>query len=144
MTTLTERARAIFANDLYATTLTGVVIDNVEPECTICSLQLTAHHRNAKNAVMGGVFFTLADLTFAIAAHTDMLSESESKHITLKWVSTNSNISFLAQPHGDSITARSTCIKKGRSQAVYQISITDSDNRLVAIVTTTGLMTAGM
>lgn len=135
---LTEKARKVFSNDHYATTLTGIAIERVEPDCTTCSLLLEPRHRNAKNAVMGGVFFTLADFTFAIAANTDILAESQTDNVTLLWVSVSSDIHFITQPHGNRLTACSSCIKKGKQQAVYQITITDDENRLIAISTTTG------
>jgi len=35
----------------------------------ICSLTLEAKHKNALGAVMGGVYFTLADFAFAVASN---------------------------------------------------------------------------
>ena len=48
MKSLTDKAREVFANDLYATQATGVVIESVEPRCAICSLKLNNTHLNAK------------------------------------------------------------------------------------------------
>ena len=70
MDELTQRARKVFADDKYATELTGITIETVRRDSTICTLQLAQCHRNARGAVMGGVIFTLADFTFAIAANS--------------------------------------------------------------------------
>ena len=136
---LTQRARRTFSNDRYATQATGAVIEQVTIDRTCCSLTLTDVHRNAKGAVMGGVYFTLADFAFAIAVHTTLLAESpEEEEPELCWVSVGSTIHFVCAPRGDLLRARTQCIRQGRRQALYQITVSDSDDRTVALVTTTG------
>ena len=132
---LTPIAQMIFANDIFATEATGIHIDYVDDDTTVCSLQLDNRHLNAKRSVMGGVIFTLADLSFAIAANSSILSEQKE---SLQWVSSSSTIHFLSSPKGHSLIATTTRIKQGRTQALFQVSITDSYNRQIALVTTTG------
>lgn len=132
---LTPIAQKIFANDTFATEATGIHIDYVDEDTTVCSLQLDNRHLNAKGSVMGGVIFTLADLAFAIAANSSILAEQKE---SLQWVSSSSTIHFLSSPKGHSLIATTTRIKQGRTQALFQISITDSYNRQIAFVTTTG------
>lgn len=128
-----EEAKNIFKNDLYATELTGAELTSIAKHSAQCTLRLTPSHRNAMGNVMGGVFFTLADLAFAAAAN------SECNEI-LHWVSLNSQIHYLTQPKSDVIEASATCIKQGKSTCVYEITIRDSETQKpVAIVTTTGL-----
>ncbi len=137
---LTQRARNVFCKDLYATQLTGVVIEHVEPERTCCTLTLTASHRNAKGAVMGGVLFTLADLAFAVAAHTPLLEQmTDGAPLQLCWVSASSNIHFVNAVRGDTLTASTRCIRQGRTQALFQITVTDNTDRTVALITTAGV-----
>ena len=132
---LTPIAQKIFANDTFATEATGIHIDYVDEDTTVCSLQLDNRHLNAKGSVMGGVIFTLADLAFAIAANSSILAEQKE---SLQWVSSSSTIHFLSSPKGHSLIATTTRIKQGRTQALFQVSITDSYNRQIALVSTTG------
>ncbi len=132
---LTPIAQKIFANDTFATEATGIHIDYVDDNTTVCSLQLDNRHLNAKGSVMGGVIFTLADFAFAIAANSSILAEQKE---SLQWVSSSSTIHFLSSPKGHSLKATTTRIKQGRTQALLQVSITDSYNRQIAFVTTTG------
>lgn len=136
--TLTQRARQVFADDTYATQCTGINIDNVEPDCTTCSLPIGDSHRNAKGAVMGGVIFTLADFAFAIAANTECLTLSDDAETKLQWVSSSSTIHFLGNTKGNTLTASTLCLKKGKRQSLYQITVSDNDGRTIAIVTTAG------
>ncbi len=132
---LTPIAQKIFANDTFATEATGIHIDYVDEDTTICSLQLDNRHLNAKGSVMGGVIFTLADFAFAIAANSSILAEQKE---SLQWVSSSSTIHFLSSPKGHSLIATTTRIKQGRTQALFQVSITDSYDRQIALVSTTG------
>lgn len=132
---LTPIAQKIFANDTFATEATGIHIDYVDDNTTVCSLQLDNRHLNAKGSVMGGVIFTLADFAFAIAANSSILAEQKK---TLQWVSSSSTIHFLSSPKGHSLKATTTRIKQGRTQALFQVSITDSYDRQIALVSTTG------
>lgn len=128
-----EEAQRIFRHDRYATELTGVKLTSISKQTAQCTLRLTPSHRNAMGNVMGGVFFTLADLAFAAAANSEC-------NETLHWVSLNSQIHYLTQPKSDIIEATASCIKQGRSTCVYEITIRDSETQKnVAIVTTTGL-----
>ena len=133
-----EIAREVFAADSYATELTGITIDSVDSDRVECSLTLARHHRNARGAVMGGVMFTLADFAFAIAANSDLLPSVRDGKAELQWVSSSSDIHFLAQPQGPSLRAVTLRIRQGRNRALFQTSIFDTSDRLVALATTTG------
>lgn len=135
MTSLTDKAVETFANDLYATRLTGAKVERVELRHAQCTLTLQPDHRNAMGAVMGGVLFTLADLAFAAAANSECLQQEE----PLTWVSQNSTIHYLAQPKGERLTAEANCIKHGHNTCLYQIVLHDEEKRLVAMVTTSGI-----
>ena len=134
MTNLTHKAQEIFSHDLYATESTGVKIDEAREGYARCSLSLTPLHRNAMGAVMGGVMFTLADLSFAIAANSYCLADNQ----PLQWVSLNSSIHYLGQTQGNTLVAETICVKQGGSTCVYTISIHDENDKPIALVTTTG------
>lgn len=122
-----EEVRRIFENDRFATE-NGAVIDEIGDHSAVCSLEITDSHRNAMGAVMGGVYFMLADFAFAVAANNENVG----------CVSLHSDISFLGAAKGNKLTAKAVCIKDGRSTAFYRTDITDNLGNLTATVTTTG------
>lgn len=136
---ITLRARQVFSQDRYATALTGIAIDHVGERSATCSLSLGDMHRNAKGAVMGGVLYTLADLAFAVAVHSqDLAATPAGEEPMLSWVSVSATIHYVNATHGDRLKAEARCIKQGRRIALYQTSIYDSEGRLVALVETQG------
>ena len=123
-----EEARRYFADDLYATKQTGIVIEAAEPGYAKCSLKIEDHHKNAMGNVMGGVYFTMADYAFAIAAN---LGQPPT-------VTQTSQIVYLSAVKGSVLYAETEKIKVGRSTCFYKIMITDDTGVQVAHVTTTG------
>lgn len=123
-----EEIRKIFSDDLYATQATGIEIDAVSENYAKCSLKLERKHKNAAGSIMGGVMFTLADFTFAVATNA-------TNPIT---VTTVSQISFLNSPKGDTLYAESRLLKDGRNACFYEISISDNLGTPVAFVSVSG------
>ena len=80
-----EEVRKIFEEDRFATE-NGAVIDEIGERSATCSLVITNSHRNAMGAIMGGVYFVLADFAFAVAANWEKMG----------CVSIHSDISFLS------------------------------------------------
>lgn len=122
-----EEVRIIFADDRFATE-NGAVIEAIGDKYAKCSVTITDSHRNAMGAVMGGVYFMLADFAFAVAANWQRMGT----------VSLNADISFLGSAKGDKLMAEAVCIKDGRTTACYRIDVKDNLENLVATVTTTG------
>ena len=122
-----DELRSLFANDRFATE-SGAVIDEVGERTATCSLTLTESHRNAMGAVMGGVYFTLADFAFAVAANADRPG----------CVSLHSSISFLSPAKGKRLIAKASCVKDGRSTACYRVDVSDELGNLAATVSVTG------
>jgi acyl-CoA thioesterase len=121
------QARELLNADRFAT-LAGIAVEQVDDEVCVCTLELDARHCNARGVAMGGVLFTLADFAAAAAANCE----------AVEWVSLNSSIHFLAPANGKKIECRCTPIKRGRTTALFQSNITDSDSgRLLAVVETT-------
>ena len=125
-----EEVRNFFENDRFATE-NGMAIDEIGEQYAKCSLTISPGHKNAVGAVMGGVYFTLADFCYAVATN----------HQEPKWVSLNSTISFLGKPKGERLIATSTCVKNGRATNLYTITVTDELQNLVATVSITGFAT---
>ena len=122
-----ERARDHFKKDRFATG-NGIVIDSVTEDCVVCGMELSDSHRNSVDGVQGGAIFTLADFTFAV-------------HCNLAWVcgedagatlGQSCSISFLKSTKGSRLTAKSTCLSKGRSICVYRICVEDDRGVTIA------------
>ena len=129
MTDINE-IRQFFENDRYATE-NGMVIDSVGDKTAVCSLIIDKRHMNAVGNVMGGVYFTLADFTFAVATNHDEPGI----------VSLSSTITFNAIAKGEKIICEAKQIKWGRTTCVYEMSLTDERGNLLATVLTTGYNT---
>lgn len=122
-----EEVRKIFLHDKFATK-NGAVIEEIANHYAKCSITLNESHRNAMGAVMGGVYFMLADFAFAVAANWQEMGT----------VSLNSSISYLGVAKGERLIAEATCVKNGRNTAFYNIEVKDELGNLTACVTTTG------
>lgn len=125
-----DEIRDHFKGDRFATE-NGAVIEEIGAHSATCSLVLTDSHRNAMGAVMGGVYFMLADFAFAVAANQDSMG----------CVSMHSDISFLGAAKGKKLIAKAECIKNGKTIACYRVDVTDDLGSLVSTVTITGYHT---
>ena len=123
-----ERAKAFFKNDQFAIKTTGAEILAVGDHYAKCRRTLDERHMNASGRVMGGVYYTLADFAFAVAANFDQPPT----------VTAVSQISYLGVPKGNTLTAESRLLKDGRRTCFYEITITDETGTMVAVVSTTG------
>ena len=124
-----ERAKRFFAADRYATEATGIEIVAVGDNYAKCRLETSGIHQNAVGHVMGGVFFTLADFTFAVAVNHDATSPT---------VTVTSSISYLTVPRDNVLFGESRVLREGKRNCFYAIDITDGQGNLVAVVNTTG------
>ena len=122
-----EETVRLFENDRFATE-NGAVIEEVDDHYARCALRVEERHRNAMGAVMGGVYFTLADFAFAVAANWQEIGT----------VSLTSDIAYLGSAKGDRLTAEAVCVKNGRTTSYYRIEVKDEFGKLAAIVNTTG------
>ena len=124
-----EQAREFFINDRYAMVTTGIQIEDVGTHYAKCSLKIDERHLNANNHVMGGVFFTLADFTFAVSSNRG----SE------KTVTTNSTITYLGRIKGETLISESRLIKSGAKMCTYEIAIKDNLDNPIALIVTSGM-----
>lgn len=126
-----EEARAFFAGDRFATE-NGAVIDEIGEHYAICSMELTPHHLNAADRVMGGAVFMLADFAFAVASNFGHPAD----------VTTTSQITFLRPSQGKMLYAKSQELRRGRTAVYYETSVTDDTGALIARVTASGQVLA--
>ncbi len=122
-----EEVRKFFENDRFATE-NYMVIDSVKEDTATCSMTVCDRHKNAVGNVMGGVYFTLADFTFAVATN----------HEKAGMVSLSSTIDFHSIAKGEKIICTAEKIKKGRTTCSYLMTLTDENGSLLATVLTTG------
>ena len=122
-----EEVRKIFEDDRFATE-NGAVIDEIGEQSATCSLVITNSHRNAMGAIMGGVYFMLADFAFAVAANWEKMG----------CVSIHSDISFLNAAKGKKLVAKAMCVKDGKTTVCYRVDVTDDLGTPTAVVTVTG------
>lgn len=122
-----EEARSFFKDDLYAMN-SGVVINEIGDKTSVCSMKITPNHLNAVGGVMGGAIFTLADLALSAAANNTHMPT----------VAQQVSCSFLSGAKGDTLIAKATCVKDGRTTCVYNIEVKDNTGRDVALFVGTG------
>lgn len=123
-----ESIKEYFGRDRYATEQTGVEIIDAEAGYARCMLKIDGRHKNATGHVMGGVYFTLADYTFAVASNLDRKAT----------ITQTAQISFLASPKDDLLYAQARKIRAGKRSCFYTVSISDGEGNEVAYVTVTG------
>lgn len=121
-----EETKRLFQNDRFATE-NGAVIDEVDDHYAKCSLKIEDRHRNAMGAVMGGVYFTLADFALAVASNWEEMCN----------VSLNSEITYLTAAKGERLIAEAVCVRNGRTTGYYRIDVRDDLGNLTAAVTAT-------
>ncbi len=124
-----NEAREFFKKDVFATEVTGAVIEEVGENYAKCSLKIEDKHKNAANQVMGGAIFTLADFTFAVATNN-------MGNLTVTAVS---QISYLGPAKGDTLIAEAKLIKDGKRNCFFEILIKDNRGYDVAIVSSNGV-----
>lgn len=124
-----EEARAFFQQDRFAMDL-GIVIEAVDEHGAQCSVELNEGHLNARGVAQGGVVFTLADFTFAVAANYEAINT----------VTLDSNIHFLRAADCKTLTAKAVCEHRGQSVCVYRVNVTDEHDRAIAQLSATGFI----
>lgn len=122
-----EKLKQFFAKDLFALSLGIEIVDIKEHQAT-CELILKETHYNAGESVQGGVLFTLGDFAFAVASNS-------AGFLT---VSLNNTISYFSPPKGNKLTATATRLNSTKRTCIYEVSLLDTYDTLVAKMTVTG------
>lgn len=124
-----EEIRNRFKNDHFATDATGVIIDSAMPGKAVCSLTLEERHMNENQVPMGGAIFTLADIACAVAANG---------YAEKKTVSQQASVTFLSPAKGERLIAEASCLREGRTTALYSVDVRDELGTYVAHATMNG------
>lgn len=117
-----------FKNDRYATESLGAAIEEAREGYARVSMEVGPQHRNVMGAVMGGVYFTLGDYSFAIASNVGQPPT----------VSVNNSIDYLTAAKGDRLVAECRMEKAGRAMCFARIDVRDGEGRLCARINVTG------
>ena len=125
-----ERIRKTFSADVYATSTTGIYIEDAYKGYSRCSLDIRPEVLNANNTVMGGALFTLADFAFAVASNCESMNT----------VGVTSQISFMTTAKGSKVTAEARCVREGRNMCFYEVTVSDDTGRTVAKASMTGFI----
>ncbi len=128
-----DEIREYWADDKFATRVTGVYISEGSKGHSVCELDLTSDHDNAQGNVMGGAIFTLADLALAVAAN---IGQGPT-------VAVENSIRFLAPPAGKHLVATCEADKMGRSMSFFTVDVVDELGTHVAIMTATSFRKQG-
>jgi acyl-CoA thioesterase len=125
---LLEKIRNIINQKDMLISLFKMEISDFAPGRAEVRMKVEAHHVNAAGVCHGGVMFSLADVSFALACNS---------HGTLA-LALDMSITYVKPvPPGEIITARCTERHRGRSTATYIIEVVNSDNNLVALLKAT-------
>ncbi len=116
-----EEAREHFKKDRFAS-FSGMVLDELGEDYSVCSVELTEVHHNAYGGVMGGAIFTLADLAFAAL----------SNNIHQPTVAQQVSINYLSSVKGQKLIARATMKKDGKRTCTIVVDVTDDTGRDIA------------
>ncbi|CAG0911886.1 unnamed protein product [Cyprideis torosa] len=103
----------------------GMTIDEIAPGRAVLSMTVQEHHLNGHRICHGGFIFTLADSAFAFACNS----------YNQTTVAQENQITFLSPAkEGEQLTARcEESAKTGRS-GVYDVVVTGSDGRKIALM----------
>lgn len=123
-----EELREFFKKDLYATQATGIEIEKAEEGYGLVSLNLESRHENAGGKVMGGVYYTMADFAFGIAANFNRPAT----------VTLDSQITFLTPAVGSRLFAEAKVERDGEHTCCYYVQVYDDLGTKCAIATMNG------
>jgi len=115
--------KALFSHDLASAYL-GIKIVSLSPGHALATMDIRDDMVNGYDICHGGVIFSLADSTFALAANThNMVAYAMGCHIEY----------LRPALKGDSLTARATEMALTRRTGSYVVSVTNQDEKTIAV-----------
>ena len=100
----------------------GIKLLEDGPGRASAELELREEHLNGVDMAHGGVIFTLADFTFAVASNSGGFAT----------VAINVNISYYKSPRGKTLRARASEISARNRICGYNVDVFDEDESLIA------------
>lgn len=126
------KVKEFFKKDRFVDGL-GIEIADAEAGRCECRAEIAERHLNAGNVVQGGMIFTIADFTFAVAANC--------AHGNV--VSLSNNITYVRPARGKTLIARARELSATRRTCLYEVEVTDEMETPVAFMTVTGFIKEG-
>jgi len=113
--------------------LLGIHITSIRPDEVIAEMRIASGHLNHNGNVNGGALMAFADILGAAGAAVN-------RRPGYRGGTLESKTNFFAAAKGDVIYAVSIPLHQGRSTAVWQTTMKDSNGKLVAMVTQTQMI----
>lgn len=116
-----EELKNFFKNDRFAAEI-GCDITEASQGSSVVTIAVNEKHLNGNDVVQGGVIFTLADFSCAVAANSEEIA----------FVSADGNISYMNAATGKKLISRAEVIRKGRTLAFCEAVIEDENKKIIA------------
>lgn len=116
-----EELKNFFKNDRFAAEI-GCDITESSQGSSVVTIAVNEKHLNGNGVVQGGVIFTLADFSCAVAANSEEIA----------FVSADGNISYMNAATGKKLISRAEVIRKGRTLAFCEAVIEDENKKIIA------------
>jgi 1,4-dihydroxy-2-naphthoyl-CoA hydrolase len=105
----------------------GLRFDDVGPTEVTGWIDLDAEHHQPWGLVHGGVYTTAIESAASVGASTAAAEHG------LVAVGVNNNTNFLRSMVSGRVAVHATAIQQGRTAQLWEVRVTDGDERLVAI-----------
>ena len=105
----------------------GLVFTELNPDRARAQLEIQPKLHQPMGIVHGGVYCSMIESMASVAAHTWF-----SKHGDGSVVGVNNNTDFLRAIRTGTVYGTATPLHRGRRQQLWLVTITDSDDRVVA------------
>lgn len=129
-----EEIKQFFDGDKYATEASGIVIEKAEKGHSVVTLEPDGRHLNAVGALMGAVYYTMADFAFAVAENCVLDSDTVT-------VTQSAQMNFLRGWRGGKITCTADIVKDGRFVCLYEVKAFDQEGKELALIIVNGFKT---
>ncbi|MBN2240697.1 MAG: PaaI family thioesterase [Dehalococcoidales bacterium] len=104
----------------------GMKLEELKPGYSRVTMTVREEFLNFNNYIFGGIIMSLADQAFAYANNS----------VDFPSVASEVNIYYLAAPKvGDKLTGECQVLKSGKKSAVSEMTVKNSDGRLIAKAT---------
>jgi uncharacterized protein (TIGR00369 family) len=108
----------------------GLVFTEISPDGASATLELQPKLCQPAGIVHGGVYCSIVESVASVSAHTWLNSDDRQAGGTV--VGVNNNTDFLRAVSTGTVYAAATPIHRGRRQQLWLVTITDSEQRMLA------------
>jgi 1,4-dihydroxy-2-naphthoyl-CoA hydrolase len=105
----------------------GLHLDEVGPQAVTGRIELGPEHHQPWGLVHGGVYTSAIETAASVGASTAAAEQG------LVAVGVNNNTNFLRSMVAGPVTVHAVAIQQGRTAQLWEVRVTDSNDRLVAI-----------